>query len=422
MKIRTIGVLALAFLLAFSSCSGALPGNTETAEPEPGSETRESAAETTWDPPYINVPDPLTRAELDAFPKATAEMTEDELRDLCANFFILQGTFQWTPTDDFSYIYEDGSQSFSRNVLYGGMPYSHASSSLYAMLELYDETTGVLDVSKYKNNFGLLYGNDCADALFWAWARVCNKIDFAGTRYMTAPHGCLKVGDYDYDATAPDMKLAEETVTACARNGREVMFASYALMKRADAITSVNATDIGIGGHTRMILENHPEKGADGKIDGAQSYVLCIEQWMRQTRRDGVTITSGMETRFTYEELFTTGYLPLTAAEFVGKDPVEKAEAWLEIPEGGDWTEGVCRSNYRVAIVKISIADAEGNEAYGTSLFGSDGEIYGITLSRVVKKNTYRRNFVAGQTYTLTITATVGTGETFTVYTQKIAG
>ena len=49
------------------------------------------------------VPKPLTQADIDAIPIATADMTEDQLRQIVLDFFRLQLSFQWTPAEDFEY-------------------------------------------------------------------------------------------------------------------------------------------------------------------------------------------------------------------------------------------------------------------------------------------------------------------------------
>ena len=40
---------------------------------------------------------PLSWADIDAIPVASADMTEEQLRQIVLDFFRLQLTFQWTP-------------------------------------------------------------------------------------------------------------------------------------------------------------------------------------------------------------------------------------------------------------------------------------------------------------------------------------
>ena len=68
-------------------------------------ESTEPAEETGKEEDGLSVPKPLTRAEIEALPIASEGMTEDEMRKLCVDFYVLQGSFQWTPNETFMCIY-----------------------------------------------------------------------------------------------------------------------------------------------------------------------------------------------------------------------------------------------------------------------------------------------------------------------------
>ena len=92
--------LCLATLIPLCACSAGL---TET--PSETDET-EKPAVTKKEEKAVSVSDPLTWDKINAIPIATSDMTEDQLRQICVDYFRLQLTYQWTPSDSFRYEIE----------------------------------------------------------------------------------------------------------------------------------------------------------------------------------------------------------------------------------------------------------------------------------------------------------------------------
>ncbi len=415
-------VLILALLAGLCSCAGTL--EEDPAVTETGTAETLPLPESTGEP-IDPVPDRSVREKLAALPVANENMTQEELKQLCVDFCVLQGSFQWTPNYDIRYNPGSKDLVFLRGGLYGGLPYTHASSNLYSFLDYYDDATGVFDVSAFKNSVSSYLGNDCADAVFWGWARVCNKIDYILTVYMTPVHGCLKLGNHTYDETADNFR-SQPTKEICGRNGAAEMYRSYALMQKADGMVTWNDE-----GHARMVVENHPV--AEGtSFNGDESYAVFVEQWSRITNTDQngatVMVEGGIYTRYTYRQLFTTGYLPFRLAEFYGTDPVEKAEVHLEPRAEGAEVKDLeslldCNliSNYRISKVIYTLTDkADGTVAYEGHKYGSESTMYGIPMQTVINKSAIRRAVTSGHTYSLDVRVLVSTGETLDLFSCTI--
>ena len=112
----------------------------------------------------------LTQKSIDALGIANSNMSSQELRELCLNYFKLQLSFLWTPSENVE-CYPNGSPSlygkymqqyagqetaeFDTNTgkallegtIYGGIPYQNVSTgNVYRWLEYYDESTGTMDL------------------------------------------------------------------------------------------------------------------------------------------------------------------------------------------------------------------------------------------------------------------------------------
>ena len=112
----------------------------------------------------------LTQKSIDALGIANSNMSSQELRELCLNYFKLQLSFLWTPSKNVE-CYPNGSPSlygkymqqyagqetaeFDTNAgkallegtIYGGIPYQNVSTgNVYRWLEYYDESTGTMDL------------------------------------------------------------------------------------------------------------------------------------------------------------------------------------------------------------------------------------------------------------------------------------
>ena len=150
-------LLCVLMVLSITAC-GETPA--ETTAPET------TAPQETGTPPEPSVPkdysqyagiveDPKAWYEkLRALPIASADMTEDELRQLCVDAFEMNLTFHWTPNKPISYTYELLDKYYDVNLptgnAYSGLCYATGIAkatygNIWKVLPYYDVETGVLD-------------------------------------------------------------------------------------------------------------------------------------------------------------------------------------------------------------------------------------------------------------------------------------
>ncbi len=430
-------LLATILLFSLEGCvSGENPDNTTGEYSDNTKNTTATEADPTEEktPSGVKipkVPNPLKKSEVAALPVASNSMSNEELRDLCVRFMEMQGSFQWTASADFHYQHAsaaaadaNGNLNFSKGVIYGGLPYTPASSNLYSMLDYYDDETGILDVSTLKTNFGSILGNDCADAVFWAWGRVSNSISYTLTHNMFPYNGCLKLGNYTYPDNITSWK-DYYTRQVCEDNGKDTMYEAYALLRKADGVVCYNSG----GGHAMMLAENaHVVRKADGSIDEKESYIVVMEQdsTLRPTTVDGVTVQveGGIRNKYSFQKLFSQrGFLPIQIAELAGTKAIDKAAVSLDAADGSDLDAVIAsklKSNYRISKVIVTFTDADGKVAYEGFSYGKEATMYEMPMSSALRRATLSRSLKEGQEYTLTVSVLVSTGETLTAYTGAV--
>lgn len=439
-------VLALAATMLLSAC-GTTP--TETATQPATGEVTATGEEN--EQKTLNIANP--KKALEAIPVASSDMSIDQLREIAANYMRLQTSIPWVPAKDYSYVMTTSgkNETFKQNVIYGGMPYTHNSGSLYAFLDFYDAETGVLNLPN-ASYIGEVIGNDCADAVFWGWARFSTTINFTLTRYMQQSKGALRVGSYTYDDSIKDF-ADYYTTTICKDNGEQTMFRSYAEIQMGDGFVMCNK---GGQGHAIMAASKPVVVyNDDGTINPDQSYVFILEQHSNQVERplsannesiqnmiDGTVYEakevdfsskndsvvhniSGVDNKFTFTKLFKTGYLPITCAELRGTKAIEKATVSCEVqPEAAVDNDAlnaiVVVSNYRVAKISTVITDADGKVVYETTSYNKDNNTNESVLTSmqvsVSKAAINRMKLDKNATYNVSITALVSSGETLPVY------
>ena len=370
-------------------------------------------------------PETISPEDLDAIPVATPDMTKDELRQICVDFMRLQQGFIWTPAGDLDYLCasastadENGLLHYKAGQYYAGLPYGGGSATLYSALDYYDPDTGVWDVSALVSGTAFPLTNDCGTSVVWSLSRVCNSLSkFGGTVTMTKKNGFLPVGPYQYDFEIEKYTASEKTLSKaiCQTNGEQVMFESYAQVRKADGIVRRYQEN----GHARMVVEDaFVVRKGDGTIDGAKSYLKTCEQSSGKSTRESyghTVIQNGwIDKQYTFSKLFKDGYLPFTVAELIGSEPVERAQVSLS-NTGSDLSfdalrKEVVHTNYPIAKVALTLTGADGHLVYKETKNVKLSKLYAdYTLSDLIPASLSASGHVL-------IEATVGTGETLPVY------
>ena len=309
---------------------------------------------------------PLTNAMVDNFPVATDEMTTDQLRQLCLEFFKLQLGFQWKPDTDISFQmsnYKKGTyKDIKQDELYGGVVYhSKGFGNVYRWLEYYDEATGVLDLSGFladNGGFGegaevtdvetnaegnvtyqkyrslMALGNQCTSASCWSWGRVINSVNFGDTCDLNVYNGYIPVGGYTYGYTHEGKEYGMLDIQMFGEksetnplgydtpdviddwnkaNGDDAMFECYAQMKPADCLVNE--------GHALMVKDVKVQRDKNGKIIDIMSIVTVNEQVEAWTSQDETLNQQGtIEKNYTFAALQEDDYIPFTFRELLDEN------------------------------------------------------------------------------------------------------
>lgn len=375
--VKRISLVLLVFVLLISSlgCGKANPESV-TAEPADSGaavlQARRDAAES-----YMRkMATFVWRAEEDIFYTRTNNVLTDE------DFANYTGS---------DYIY------LKKGRLYRGIPYSYAGTSA---LNFYDyasapDAAGISTVSGLHwralngdAKIGACVGNDCSSSIQLAWDSIGSDIMQANTKAMTKLYGYLPVGEYQ----SVDGQYAD-TRSLCSQNGTDVMHKAYTGLQKADAVVKREPS----WGHTMMVVENHVIRKADGSIDGQQSYVTVLHQTSSYVKKEtkefdpqyneDVYTIYGVDDKYTYDDLFDQGYLPVTCDVFV--DPAPVKEVYVKDSEKEHSYEtilnGMVVSNRFLSAVTVTITDQSGKTVmegtcYALRQIGNN--IFSIELDR----------------------------------------
>ena len=368
---------------------------------------------------------PLQQSHIDAIPVATADMTEDQLRQIVLDFFKLQLTFQWRPKESFAYSITTYKKprSFDKNTVYAGLPYQGTSQAgnIYWAMELYDPETGILDNTGMDGQeFSLLLGNHCTSSPYWAWARVVNSTPQYTNIRMTKHYGFLPVGDYDYNTVVWTEEAPTKAV--CQQAGEQRMFDAYAQLKPADGVYMFYS--LGGNSHCRMVSAAPVVvRNADGTINGEESYILYMDQGSTlkdYVAEDGSTVQlqGKIDEKATFTELFSKSYITFTFGEFLGTDPVEKAQVTANLPAEATLQDAIncaITSNYPMAYTHITLTDATGKTVFDQKAHTGTINIYELFFAKIAPISEIRSLLENGQLH-LTVQAQVSTGELITAY------
>ena len=491
--ILLIATLVTAVVPALVSCNDEPKKTQGTKKPTTPKQDDEENPDDTDEQPERDpdIPDELNLAlQIDKLPVANKNMTTDELRDVVVAFMYLQLNFAYKVDlsgyglDEYGYYIKNlyGSYGAANNLdnikilfkdgqYYGGMPYmGNTAGSVYRWLEFYDAETGVVDWSPiirtdrknwtdteknrtYPNVGSSYFGNTCASSCVWAYLRVSNSIKTFWTDTWIPSNGFVKVGDYKLTA---DNTHGSSTSALCKSNGKEKMFECYALVKKADGLIQT--------GHAVMSVEDAVVVyKADGSIDGANSYLVIAEQkagflskspekggtdnysplnpkkgltYRIQGNFAGNTVNGEVrEMHWSFDHLYSEGFIPFTIPELIGTDDVEDVEIKFNTKATGDSITlaelkgSNISCNYAISDIHVTLKDNDGSVVF-TGMFaegaGNVTELRTVLMSDALTKNaiyaskTYIEDGLLDygfSKYTIEITARVSTGELFTIYT-----
>lgn len=307
---------------------------------------------------------------------------------------------------------------------YAGVLYSSASSGLFQFFEYYDANTGLLTYEGTADELKLDLGSSCADALLWAWSTVCNSVKGGFYPVMMVPaNGYIPVGNYTIKDTItsfneyPSYAIIDSVP-------KEVMLDAYAQCLPADAIISTSKN------HAMMAIEPAVVvKNADGSINPDESYIMIQDQRggssntsFYEVEENGHTLYFSGRTsaKFTFAKLYEDDYIPITAPEFVGTKPYDKAS--VSATEGVDSIDKLAKaqveSNYPLAVINLIVTGKNGKQTIVDRLLFNGSSADGVPKTCYLS-TVYGISDLPGSSHdvagnTITIEVVVSTGERFT--------
>ena len=420
----------LAFLLAVLTLVSLLAACGGEQEKKPAGEVT-SVSKYTAEGTFAEIKNKISWEDINSFPIKSADMSIDELRQLCVDFFRYAKTALWIP-ETYYPIYESGNpepgeepkRNLQQGIVYGGLPYiSFGTGNVYRMMDYMDEEKAVMNMTVAEQK-PLFFGNQCANGSYVGFARVINSADLIATKNNTEAHGFLRIGTYTYPDTLDKFSSDNTTKQIIANNGNEVMYESYALLKAGDGVNYFTSA-----GHIVMVASDAVVvRDAEGKIDPTQSYITVIDQtpkFLTATADSGdfYTYQANVDAKWTFEDLVKGNYLAFTFAEWLGTDPIEETE--ISFSHTGDSISisklhsAKVTCNYYIFDIYAEVYDENGSEIYkvaSRSYRDHKKEMKFYKSGESVDTWGTLDNLKADETYTVKVYAQLGTGERPTLW------
>ncbi len=351
-----------------------------------------------------------------------SEPTTEELRQTAVRAMRDLLSIQWCTREDISY-YKKGSKTnfrYPKDMTFGGVIYSGASTGLLHFMEFYNNETGELSYPGTVDEMKESIGSACADSLLWSWSTVCNSI--SGGYYPTTmvyQNGFLPVGDYTYNFNTNSYYTCP-TNDIIKANGTDVIADAYTKTLPADALISTTQD------HAMMVIEMPVVVyDSNGKIDTEQSYLVIQDQRggirgaYYDVEHDGYTVhhSGRVSCNLTFNELLEKNYIPVTAAEFTGEKAYEIAQVTVEGGTVGSidtLPDLKLVSNYPIAIIRLITTDADGKDTLVQRILITSASDKGPAKSFDVKDLSKLTSIDTGKCAGLRIEVVSSTGQTFT--------
>lgn len=362
----TLSALALVGLMGLTGCGKPESAEVPTTQAAQPLETTQAPEETQ-----------PTEKELTAEEQAVLQ----QRRDIAESYARDSLTMLWRPAESLVYGLaerDNGTQLFLiADRLYQGLPYAYGCGTKDAFLEYAGEpdeygiyTVSGLDAAALDyGKQGARVGNDCSSVVTNAWSLIGTSFTTCMSSTMFEDFGAIPVGDYDFCVPiSPETGRITDTAVVTAKNGALTMYTAYAQLQKADAVFRQAP---GGGNHTMMVVDVHVEYQGN-IIDGTKSYVTVLEQTRTNFVKtvtathpetgEKIYVIGGVDKIYTFAQLFSSTYLPVTVKELRDPSPVE--DAWVKDSETDAGIEemftGVISSNMFIDSVYITVTDADG--------------------------------------------------------------
>ncbi len=308
---------------------------------------------------------------------------------------------------DYTYTLHGKSTTLKAGQYYRGLPYSNrASSSVHAFMNATVDTNEngvpIIGGDAFVDEWDYIYGNSCADLVYWAWSAFYNGFTFRWVEETIQAKGGIPLGNWSFDG-----ERYLTTMDICEEYGKEVIFDGYSQFLMGDAALNHAADGTrALGGHLILVADNHVEYNRDGTINGDYSYILYHDQNGYfddcQVEIDGelypALSCTCLDAKISYNSLYNLGYLPITCEALL--DPKEVGpEVAFQDNYANNLTydsllKGTITCNYYMSDIKMVITDESGNvvqEAFRISheMNHKDYKMEDLGILQVKETNTY---------------------------------
>lgn len=303
-------------------------------------------------------------------------------RDQVEAYMRKMATTLWTATEDITYCFsrttDDPSTASSSQLIhikagrtYMGLPYAYSATTRESFLDYAGEPDekGIYPISglTYQAMSGLSsqtrMGNDCSSSVATSWSIIGASVYATTSSGYVPRYGIVNIGDYipeeSYGSTG--------TAVVIEKNGAEVMYESYALLQKADALVRYKSAN----NHTMMVVSVTVVRNDDGSINPTSSYATVLEQTSTNVKNERTKTVEGIGTvyeiygvdkKYTFEYLVNNTYIPVTCMELVDAAPIEDPVVTdsVDVPTTDNLFTGTITSTRFVDCVTITITDKDG--------------------------------------------------------------
>lgn len=304
-------------------------------------------------------------------------------RDQVEAYMRKMATTLWTATEDITYCFsrdtDDPAAAPDSRLIhikagrtYMGLPYAYSATTRESFLDYAGEPNenGIYPISglTYQAMSGLSsqtrMGNDCSSSVATSWSLIGASVYATTSAGYVPRYGIVNLGDYipeeSYGSTG--------TAVVIEKNGAEVMYESYALLQKADALVRYKSAN----NHTMMVVSVTVVRNDDGSINPTKSYAIVLEQTSTNVAKERTKTVEGIGTvyeiygvdkKYTFEYLVNNTYIPVTCMELVDASPIPEVEISDSItePTTENLFEGTITCSNFVDCVTITITDKDGN-------------------------------------------------------------
>lgn len=379
---KSIVILLFVFcMVLLISCTSNEP-NVDVGNDTP--QTQEVQESETAEEPKKEEPIRLSKEEQAKLYKYVEFELPENFRDAMVDYMRKCSDIKWVAENDFSMVQDNESWtvglSYTKGTQYQGIPYTDYDIN-YGYFEAL-----LKDGKYYPSAFGWREspGLSCYSSIMAAHQQF-DPYEGPVKSWIPGQEGFWMVAVGGYEVKEPTTVTQE----ICEQNGKDTMFDAYASLRKGDIVYDMN--DIATYNmHLRVVVEDPTlAKTAAGKVIPSRSYITTIEQTnaFDKSRTDGVNTTWYVDHQYTFDNLYSKGYIPLSLKSY------DKPLSEMEVPYIGLDTEitssvlekgivqGMVKSNFPLVYVRVQILDKSGNVVLSQEK-GELHKVYKFTLRK----------------------------------------